>query len=223
MVWPIKTLGIGIKVVIKRAGPGRLGLRKQAQTGMDGKGTRACPRSDGAPDRAVDQPSRGVIGFRNSAQAARPAGRAHASLSARLPLLLEPARARRQRGRARYRELAACLPRSGRAWRAAGAFVGRRAGGAARSRGHHRGGACGRSLHQSHYVRGWHHGKDARRIGTGRTRPCADLDPRQRCCIRRPHRRLCRRICKKTGTRDRGSAAQAPAYGERGRASCQHR
>ena len=29
--------------------------------------------------------------------------------------------------------------------------------------------------------------------------------------------------CKKTGARDRGSAAQAPAYGERGRASCQHR
>src|SRR5438094_6000702 len=90
MVWPIKTLGIGIKVVIKRAGPGRLGLRKQAQTGIDGKGTRACPRSDGAPDRAVDQPSPGVIGLRNGAQAARSARRAHPPLSARLPVLLEP-------------------------------------------------------------------------------------------------------------------------------------
>src|SRR5207249_10372505 len=79
-----------IKVVIKRAGPGRLGLRKQAQTGMDGKGTRACPRSDGAPDRAVDQPSRGVIGFRKSAQAAWAPRRADPSLSARLPVLLEP-------------------------------------------------------------------------------------------------------------------------------------
>ena len=149
MVWPIKTLGIGIKVVIKRAGPGRLGLRKQAQTGMDGKGTRACPRSDGAPDRAVDQPSRGVIGFRNGAQAARSARRAHPPLSARLPVLLEPARARCERGRTRHRDMGAGVPRSGAAWRPAGAFVGRRARCAPRSRGRYRRGPCGRPVSTS--------------------------------------------------------------------------
>ena len=71
---------------------------------------------------------RGIDRTHNVAQAARPPGRADAPLSARLPLLLEPARARRPRGRARHRDLATGLPRGGRARRTAGASLRRRAG-----------------------------------------------------------------------------------------------
>src|SRR6516164_6626999 len=77
--------------------------------------------------RALDQPPRGVIEFRNGAQAARPARRADPPLSARLPVLLQPARARRERGRARHRDLDTRLWRGGGAWCPAGALVARRA------------------------------------------------------------------------------------------------
>ena len=60
--------------------------------------------------------------------AARPAGGADASLPARMPLLLQPARARPPRRRARRRDLGPRVQGSGRARRAAGPPVGRRAG-----------------------------------------------------------------------------------------------
>ena len=64
---------------------------------------------------------------RNGAQAARPSCRTDSSLSARLPLLLEPACARFEGRRTRDHDLAARVPRSDSARRPAGAFVGRRA------------------------------------------------------------------------------------------------
>src|SRR5262252_5583580 len=75
---------------------------------------------------ALDQPPRGVIEFRNGAQAARPARRADPPLSARLPVLLQPARARCEGRRARHRDLGARLRRGGCARCPAGASVARR-------------------------------------------------------------------------------------------------
>jgi PqqA peptide cyclase len=94
---------------------------------------------------------------------------------------------------------------------------------AARSRGHHRRTARGRSLHQSHHLGGRDHKRDAGRIGASRTRPCTDIDPRQRRRLRRSHRRLRGRICQEAGARGRGRAAKASTHGERGRTPCQHR
>ena len=94
----------------------------------------------------------GIDRSNNAAQAARPPGRADAPLSARLSLLLEPARARRPRG-------ASSTPRPGRACsarrprsaccRCICPAASRRA---ARPRGHHRRRPCRRPLHQSHHL-----------------------------------------------------------------------
>ena len=98
-------------------------------------------------------------------------------------------------GRARHGDLGAGVPRGGRAGRAAGSPVRRRARRPARSRRDHGGGARGRALHQSHHVR-------RRHDRTKRLPSCCDagLDHVQISIqdsehgLGRPHRRLRRRL-----------------------------
>ncbi len=124
------------------------------------------------------------------ARSARHAGGAHPSLPARLPLLLEPARARGPARRARHRDLGARVPRGGRARRAAGASLRRRAGLAARPARDHRSGArWPGSTPTSSPRASASTARGLRGLARGRARPRAGLDPGRRAGIGRSHRR----------------------------------
>ena len=136
-------------------------------------------------------------------------------MPARLPLLLEPAGARRQQGRALHRRLAA-RPLPGRgARRHAGPPVGRRAGIAARPR-RPRGALRRRGpLHQPHHLGDRRHAAARRGPVGGRARPRPALDPGRRRRERRPHRGIPRRLGQEARGGGRGRAGRPAPHHQR--------
>ena len=154
---------------------------------------------------------------RHAPTADRPPHRAHPSLPARLPLLLEPAHARAPRRRARHGNVEARVRRGGRARRAACPSFRRRADRAARHRRTHAARRALRALHQPHHLGRRGQREAVGRAGRGGPRSCAALVPGRGRGDQRSPRPLRRRLGEEARLRRHGDRGRPAADGQRGR------
>ncbi len=155
--------------------------------------------------------------------AARAAGGTYASLSPRLPILLEPADLGQPGRRAGHGDLGARVSRGCRDGRAAGPPVGRRTRVAPRPGRDRRRRARRRALHQPDHLGDRARCGASRTAEGGRAGSCAAFAAGRGCGIRRPDRRLSRRAHAETRLRAIRGAARPGAHRQCSDPPRQHR